>query len=127
MKPVATFCGAVIGARVSCLWRGPVASAREKEAPKKPGAPHASLIAYPEAIIWLKDPKTGMVFYVESNGRRLVAFGKDGAVAWSVDVLDEAKIEPESATAGRRRRSSAGCGCRGASCGPPVARATRRR
>jgi hypothetical protein len=61
---------------------------------KKVIAAHASLTAYPRAVISLKDPTTGMVFYVESNGRRLVAFSTDGILAWSVDVLAEAKIKP---------------------------------
>ncbi|MCS6851929.1 MAG: hypothetical protein NZ700_12265 [Gemmataceae bacterium] len=64
------------------------------EEEKKGLANHASIVAYPEAIISLKDPKTQMVFYVESNGRRLVAITKEGMVAWSVDVLDETKIAP---------------------------------
>ena len=55
---------------------------------------HASLAAYPSAVISLKDPKTHRIFYVESNGRRLVALDDDGRVAWSVDVLTEANIKP---------------------------------
>ena len=94
MKPAATFCVTLIGALACCLCLEAVASAQEKDVPKKSAAAHASLTAYPQAVISLKDPKTGMVFYVESNGRRLVAFDKDGAVAWSVDVLAEAKIKP---------------------------------
>jgi hypothetical protein len=71
-----------------------VASEQEKRDVKKVIAPHASLTAYPQAVISLKDPTTGMVFYVESNGRRLVAFSTDGTLAWSVDLLAEAKIKP---------------------------------
>ena len=93
MKPSATFRVPRICAFVSCLWLSAVASAQEKDV-KKAVAAHASLTAYPQAVISVKDPKTEMVFYVESNGRRLVAFASDGAVAWSVDVLAEAKIKP---------------------------------
>ena len=63
------------------------------DAPAK-AAWHASLKAYPNAVISLNDPKTGMLFYVESDGRRLVAFGKDAAVKWSVDVTEEIKAKP---------------------------------
>jgi hypothetical protein len=57
-------------------------------------ANHASLKAYPKAVISLKDPVSGMIFYVESNGRRLVGIDKEGTIAWSVDVFTEAKIKP---------------------------------
>ena len=93
MKPSATFCIPLIGAIVSCLWLNGVASDQEKDV-KRAVAAHASVAAYPQAVISLKDPKTGMVFYVESNGRRLVAFAEDGEVAWSLDVLAEAQIMP---------------------------------
>lgn len=64
------------------------------DTPTKPPANHASLAAYPGAVISLKDPGTGMIFYVESSGRRLVAFDKDAAVKWSVDVIEETKVNP---------------------------------
>jgi hypothetical protein len=51
-----------------------------------------------EVPISLKDAKTGMIFYVESNGRRLVAFNRAGRVQWSVDVLDAIHM---TATVGR--------------------------
>jgi hypothetical protein len=70
------------------------ASTQEKQVPNKPTVVHASVAAYPNAIISLKDRKTEMILYVESNGRTLVALGKDGEVVWSVDVLQEAKIKP---------------------------------
>ena len=54
---------------------------------------HASRKAYPTAIISLHDAKSGAIFYVESNGRILVKFDKDGAIAWSVDVMDTLKGE----------------------------------
>lgn len=56
---------------------------------------HASLNAYPNAVITLRDPKTKNLFYVESNGRRLVAFREDGTVMWSVDVLNAIKVTPK--------------------------------
>jgi hypothetical protein len=55
---------------------------------------HASLRAYPNAVISLKDPKTENIFYVESNGRRLVALNKDAAVLWNVDVLNSSNKAP---------------------------------
>lgn len=61
--------------------------------PRSLSSVHASLSAYPNAVISLKDPRTGMLFYVESNGRRLVGFNDDGRVVWNVDVLDAAKIK----------------------------------
>jgi outer membrane protein assembly factor BamB len=60
--------------------------------PKAPRFAHASVAAYPNAVLSLKDPKTGLIFYVESDGRRLVALDKDGALVWGFDVLDEAKV-----------------------------------
>jgi len=73
---------------------GYVASTPESEDLSQVAASHASIQAYSQAVITLKEPKSGMLFYVESNGRRLVAFLKDGSVAWSVDVLADAKINP---------------------------------
>lgn len=52
---------------------------------------HASLDAYSNAVVSLKDPKSGMTFYVESNGRRLVALDRDGGIAWCIDVLEQIK------------------------------------
>ena len=94
MKLSTIFYVTLIGAFSYCLYTGVVSSAQENGVPKKGAAAHASLSAYPQAVISLKEPKTGMVFYVESNGRRLVAIDNDGVVVWSVDVLDEAKIKP---------------------------------
>jgi hypothetical protein len=67
--------------------------AQEAQMPRTPSTEHASLSAYANAVISLKDPKTGMMFYVESSGRRLVGFNRDGRVMWNVDVLDAAKIK----------------------------------
>jgi outer membrane protein assembly factor BamB len=47
---------------------------------------HASLAANPGTMISLKDPRTGMVFYVESSGRTLAALASDGRVRWIVDL-----------------------------------------
>ena len=69
------------------------ASTRENDVPQNATAAHASQAAYANAVISLKDPKSGMRFYVESNGRRLVAFDEDAAVVWSTDVLAEVKIK----------------------------------
>lgn len=55
---------------------------------------HASIKAYPTAVISLKDPKTETIFYVESSGRRLVALSKNGVVLWIVDVIEATKAAP---------------------------------
>jgi len=94
MKLFSVACGILIGALACHFCLSDVSSAEEKDVPKKAAVTHASLVAYPNAVISLKDPKTELIFYVESNGRRLVALDKDGAVAWSVDVFAEAKIKP---------------------------------
>ncbi len=71
--------------------------ATAEDEPKKP-ADHASIAAYPQAVISVKDAKSQMLFYVESDGRQLVAFDKDGAVAWRVDVMAEGKMEVKQGT-----------------------------
>jgi len=73
-------------------------STQTKDMSAKPTTVHASLAAYPDAVISLRDPKTGTIFYVESNGRRLVALSKAGLVAWSIDVFQEANIKPSLGT-----------------------------
>ncbi len=70
-----------------------IAQRGEAEAPR---FAHASLAAYPGAVISLRDPGTGMVFYVESDGRRLVALDREGSLAWGLDVLAEAGIPPRA-------------------------------
>jgi hypothetical protein len=60
---------------------------------KAPRFAHSSLAAYPDAVVSSRDPETGMVFYVESDGRRLVALQRDGALAWGIDVIDEAHVK----------------------------------
>jgi hypothetical protein len=61
---------------------------------RAPRFSHASLAAYPDAVISLKDRGTGMTVYVESDGRRLIALDRDGAFAWGLDVFAEAKVAP---------------------------------
>ena len=48
---------------------------------------HASLAAYPNAIITATDTVTGITVAVEPNGRELKATGKDGVALWKVDVV----------------------------------------
>ena len=69
------------------VWAAPDGNETHKAAANA----HASLKAYPSAIITLKDPNSGALYYVESNGRRLIAFDKTGAVSWNIDVLDAIK------------------------------------
>jgi len=91
MKPV-WLAGAILGGLIPCLVVE--AFAQETQILQTSNSPHASLAAYPAAVISVKDPKNGMLFYVESNGRRLVAFNEDGRIVWTLDVLEEAKIKP---------------------------------
>jgi hypothetical protein len=73
-------------------------AANPKELPDK-GGEHASTAAYPQSVVSLKDTETGVLFYVESNGRRLVAFDKDGTVKWSVDVFESGRFTPATGAA----------------------------
>ena len=84
---------------VVCLlaWNGSNA-ANPTELPDK-GGEHASTAAYPQSAVSLKDTETGVLFYVESNGRRLVAFDKDGTVMWSVDVFESGRFTPATGAA----------------------------
>jgi hypothetical protein len=76
----------------------PCVSAGPASPPPPPDTPfrfaHASLAAYPNAVISLRDPDTGMTFYVESDGRRLVTLDRDGRLAWGVDLLENIEIPP---------------------------------
>jgi len=87
-----------LGAVVAVVGFLQVTSALEKDLPVKGPAKHASIEAYPTAVISLKDKASGSLFYVESNGRQLVAFDSDGTIAWSIDVFDAAKINPARGT-----------------------------
>ena len=48
---------------------------------------HASLAAYPNAVIVANDVATGITVSVEPNGRELKAIGKDGTVLWKMDLV----------------------------------------
>lgn len=50
---------------------------------------HASLVAYPNAVVVTNDAATGITVSVETNGRELKAAAKDGTVLWKVDVIKE--------------------------------------
>jgi hypothetical protein len=69
--------------------------AQEAQTSQAPTSMHRWLATYGGAVISLKDPKTGMLFYVESNGRTVVAFDNAGRVMWGIDVLEDSKIKPE--------------------------------
>ena len=56
--------------------------------PKPATFPHASLSAYPDAIVSLRDPLSGVIYRVERDGRNLVALGKDGLQRWRVDLAN---------------------------------------
>jgi len=59
---------------------------------KVPRFAHASIAAYPNAVISARDPGSGMTFYVESDGRRLVALAADGSLAWGLDLFQEVDL-----------------------------------
>lgn len=82
----------VIGLAMVLRFGAAQEAASRVEAPA-PRFEHASLAAYPNAVISTNDPKTGMIFYVESDGRRLVALGRDGTLAWGIDVFKEADVK----------------------------------
>ena len=90
-----TCLGACVVAAISSLLLT-TARSGEPQLAKTPDSDHASIKAYPESIVTLRDHASGMLFYVESNGRRLVAFDKEGAVKWSVDVFDAGKFTPST-------------------------------
>ena len=48
---------------------------------------HASLVAYPNAVIETTDVATGITVSVQPNGRELKAVGKDGKTLWKLDLL----------------------------------------
>lgn len=96
MNPTVSYATGVLTA--FALFVVPIAWAATENAdvPAAIAKSHASLKAYPNAVIALKDSKTENIFYVESNGRRLVAFKKDGTIMWSVDVLEATKVTPKT-------------------------------
>lgn len=48
---------------------------------------HASLRAYPEAKITVKDSKTGITVQVKSDGRHVVAISGNGDALWLTEVI----------------------------------------
>lgn len=56
--------------------------------------PHASVEAYPSASISTRDERTGLTFYVESDGRTMVALDREGKPAWGLDVFAESRLIP---------------------------------
>jgi hypothetical protein len=51
------------------------------------GPMHASRATYADAVVSMRDARSGIILYVESDGRRLVALNADGTVRWSSDVV----------------------------------------
>src|SRR6478672_3391574 len=96
MNPTVSYATGVLTAFALVVVPIAWAATENANAPAAIAESHASLKAYPNAIITLKDPKTENIFYVESNGRRLVAFKKDGMIIWSVDLLEATKVTPKS-------------------------------
>src|SRR6185369_16747541 len=96
MNPTVSYATGVLTAFALVVVPIAWAATENANAPAAIAESHASLKAYPNAVITLKDPKTENIFYVESNGRRLVAFKKDGAIFWSVDLLKATKVTPKT-------------------------------
>ena len=76
------------------LSAGPGGADEAAKPAKAPRFAHASIEAYSNAVVSLRAPDSGMIFYVESDGRRLVALDRQGVLAWGVDVFEEAKVKP---------------------------------
>lgn len=49
---------------------------------------HASIRAYDNAVITARDNESGITFYVESNGTRLVAIDDTRGVIWTFDAAE---------------------------------------
>jgi hypothetical protein len=79
-------------ASIFSLSAGPASTSPPPDPPLR--FAHASLDAYPNAEISFRDPDTGMTFYVESDGRRLVALDRDGRLAWGVDLFEAVGVTP---------------------------------
>ena len=58
-------------------------------APSQTNAPHASLAAYPNAVISISDGPTGITVSVEPSGRELKAVSKEGTVLWRIDLIKQ--------------------------------------
>jgi hypothetical protein len=50
---------------------------------------HASLRAYPEAIISTKDSKTGITVHVDHDGRHVMGVSGSGETLWRTEVVGE--------------------------------------
>ena len=50
---------------------------------------HASLQAYPEAIISIKDSKTGITVHVDHDGRHVMGVSGNGETLWRTEVVGE--------------------------------------
>ena len=72
------FMGFVLG--VFMIGVGCSTSAADKPA-------HASLAAYPNAVVEAKDAASGTTVTVEPNGREIKAVDKGGKVLWKVDLI----------------------------------------
>lgn len=91
--------GLVAVVAVYCWASTGLVADRPQEPTDKAGSDHASTAAYPQSVVSLKDAETGLLYYVESNGRRVVAFDKDGAVKWNVDVFESGHFTPPTGAA----------------------------
>jgi hypothetical protein len=92
-------CGAGVLSGLITLGAGAVVMGKADGKAENPVSEHASIAAYPTAVISLRDAESGLLFYVESNGRRLVAFEKEGTVKWSVDIFAAGKFRPDKGPA----------------------------
>ena len=57
-------------------------------------ASHASIKAYPEAVISATDPQTGIKVTVDPDGVGLTATDRSGRVLWKTDVVKEIGAPP---------------------------------
>ena len=64
----------------------PSASGEQDKRQVAKGVKHASLVASKDAVISLEARDLGLRIFVESNGRRVVAFKNDGKFAWCSDL-----------------------------------------
>ena len=58
------------------------------EAPKIESG-HASLRAYPKAILSIKDSKTGITVHVDHDGRHVMGVSGNGEALWRTEVVGE--------------------------------------
>jgi hypothetical protein len=50
---------------------------------------HASLVAYPQAVLSATDPQSGITVSVEPDGRSVAATDGSGKLLWRTDVIAE--------------------------------------